>query len=68
MITDETTLDTKSEIKKEWYKFVELRDIASGFMDEELLEKYRYSKDQIEYHYINNIELLNKLVLNNNKN
>ena len=63
IITDEATSDTG--IKEEWYKFVELRDIASGFMDKELLDKYRYSKDQIEYHYTNSIELLNKLVLNN---
>jgi hypothetical protein len=66
IITDENTSNTKSEeIKERWHKFVELRDIASGFMDKELLEKYRYSKDQIEYHYTNNIEVLNKLVLNN---
>ncbi|RGB31772.1 hypothetical protein C1646_670646 [Rhizophagus diaphanus] len=65
-ITDENKSDTKSgEIKEQWHKFVELRDIASGFMDKELLEKYRYSKDQIEYHYTNNIELLNRIVLNN---
>jgi hypothetical protein len=61
------TLDKKSEIKEEWYKFVELRNIASGFMDKKLIEKYQYSKDQMEYHYTTNIELLNKLVLNNNK-
>ncbi|RIA88094.1 hypothetical protein C1645_739653 [Glomus cerebriforme] len=64
MITEGSTLDMKLEIKEEWHKFVELRDIASGFIDKELLEKYRYSKDQIEYHYTNNPELLNKLVLN----
>jgi methylmalonic aciduria homocystinuria type C protein len=62
--SDETTdVNTKSTIKEEWHKFVELRDIASGFMDKKSLEKHRYSKDQIEYHYTNSIDLLNKLVL-----
>ncbi|CAG8610635.1 16357_t:CDS:2 [Funneliformis caledonium] len=53
--------DMKLEIKNEWYKFVELRDIASRFMDKKSLDNWRYSEDQMEYHYTNNIEFLNNL-------
>ncbi|CAI2177425.1 17427_t:CDS:1 [Funneliformis geosporum] len=55
-------LDMKLEIKNEWYKFVELRDIASGFMNKKSLDNWRYSEDQMEYHYTNSIEFLNKLI------
>ncbi|CAG8757986.1 33931_t:CDS:2, partial [Racocetra persica] len=45
----------------EWYEWVELRDIASGFMTKCNLEKYRYSEEQIEYHYTHNLKLLQDL-------
>ncbi|CAG8594800.1 5201_t:CDS:2, partial [Racocetra fulgida] len=45
----------------EWYEWVELRDIASGFMTKYNLEKYRYSEEQIEYHYTHNLKLLQDL-------
>ncbi|CAG8512457.1 17597_t:CDS:2, partial [Cetraspora pellucida] len=45
----------------EWYEWVELRDIVSGFMTKYNLEKYRYTEKQIEYHYTHNLKLLQDL-------
>ncbi|CAJ0651827.1 5831_t:CDS:1, partial [Entrophospora sp. SA101] len=56
--TATTTTTTKQDIQKEWHKWVELRDMASEFMSEETLQKYRYSQDQMDYHYTNNIEII----------
>ncbi|KAF0504793.1 hypothetical protein F8M41_019464 [Gigaspora margarita] len=44
-----------------WYEWVELRDIASGFMTKDNLEKYRYPEEQIKYHYTHNLKLLQEL-------
>ncbi|CAG8571941.1 10400_t:CDS:2 [Gigaspora rosea] len=44
-----------------WYEWVELRDIASGFMTKDNLEKYRYSEEQIKYHYTHNLKFLQEL-------
>ncbi|CAG8608269.1 2277_t:CDS:2 [Acaulospora morrowiae] len=47
-----------ANISRDWYKWVKLRDIAGGFMSDEMKLKYRYSIEQLEYHYTKNLKLL----------
>ncbi|CAG8714022.1 3840_t:CDS:2 [Ambispora leptoticha] len=55
---------TANDISRDWYQWVELRDLASGFMSEEARIKWRYSDDQIEYHYTKNLSKLQEILLN----
>ncbi|KAG9303465.1 hypothetical protein G9A89_013792 [Geosiphon pyriformis] len=59
-------LITSSDIRHEWYKWVKLRDLAGGFMTDKQRERYRYSEEQLEYHYTHNKAVL-KLALSKRK-
>ncbi|CAG8475861.1 11978_t:CDS:2 [Acaulospora colombiana] len=52
--------ESVASIRRDWHKWVELRDIAGGFMTEEMKFKYRYFEEQLEYHYTKNLKLLLK--------
>ncbi|CAG8634947.1 13670_t:CDS:2 [Ambispora gerdemannii] len=53
---------TANGISRDWYQWVELRDLASGFMTEEAQIKWRYSEEQLEYHYTKNLSRLQEVV------